>query len=152
MKQVILKIGGMSCSACSNGLEKYLNKQDKIESATVNLVLAQAKIVYDDTLSISEIEQMIKDSGFESLGVYDPKKEEKEQGISKSFYIFLTLALILLYISMAHMVGLPTLTYLNMDLYPKTYGMTLLLLTIPFLFYFHYYKQKKLFLYLPLNT
>lgn len=135
MKQVILKIGGMSCSACSNGLEKYLNKQDKIESATVNLVLAQAKIVYDDTLSISEIEQMIKDSGFESLGVYDPKKEEKEQGISKSFYIFLTLALILLYISMAHMIGLPTLTYLNMDSYPKTYGMTLLLLTIPFLFY-----------------
>ena len=91
MKQVILKIGGMSCSACSNGLEKYLNKQDKIESATVNLVLAQAKIVYDDTLSVSDIEQMVKDSGFESLGVYDPKKEEKEQKIPKSFYIFLIL-------------------------------------------------------------
>ena len=26
MKKVILRIGGMSCSACSNGLEKYLKK------------------------------------------------------------------------------------------------------------------------------
>ena len=135
MKQVILKIEGMSCSACSNGLEKYLNKQDKIESAIVNLVLAQAKIVYDDTLSVSDIEQMVKDSGFESLGVYDPKKEEKEQKIPKSFYIFLILALILLYISMAPMIGLPTITYLNIASYPKVYGIALLLLTIPFLCY-----------------
>ena len=79
MKKIVLRIDGMTCSACSNGLEKYLNKQDKIESATVNLVLAQAKIVYDDTLSISDIEQMVKDSGFESLGVYDTKKEEKRK-------------------------------------------------------------------------
>ena len=30
MKKIVLKIGGMSCSACSNGLEKYLNKQKGI--------------------------------------------------------------------------------------------------------------------------
>ncbi len=29
MKKVILKIGGMSCSACSNSIEKYLNKQER---------------------------------------------------------------------------------------------------------------------------
>ena len=28
MKRVILKIEGMTCSACSSGLEKNLNKQD----------------------------------------------------------------------------------------------------------------------------
>ena len=78
---------------------------------------------------------MVKDSGFESLGVYDPKKEEKEQKIPKSFYIFLILALILLYISMAPMIGLPTITYLNIASYPKVYGIALLLLTIPFLCY-----------------
>ena len=37
MKKIILSIDGMTCSACSNGLEKYLNKQDGIEKATVNL-------------------------------------------------------------------------------------------------------------------
>ena len=29
MKQVILKVDGMSCSACQNTVEKYLNKQDE---------------------------------------------------------------------------------------------------------------------------
>ena len=33
MRKIILKIAGMSCSACSNGLEKYLNKQEGISSA-----------------------------------------------------------------------------------------------------------------------
>ena len=28
MKKIILSIDGMTCSACSNGLEKYLNKQN----------------------------------------------------------------------------------------------------------------------------
>ncbi len=31
MKKIVLTIGGMTCSACSNGLEKYLNKQDGIK-------------------------------------------------------------------------------------------------------------------------
>ena len=30
MKKIILSIDGMTCSACSNGLEKYLNKQDEL--------------------------------------------------------------------------------------------------------------------------
>ena len=44
MKKIILKIGGMTCSACSNGLEKYLNKQDGVISASVNLVMATAQV------------------------------------------------------------------------------------------------------------
>ena len=46
MKKIILSIEGMTCSACSNGLEKYLNKQDGILNATVNLVMANASIEY----------------------------------------------------------------------------------------------------------
>ena len=44
MKKVLLKIDGMTCSACSTGLEKYLNKQDGIKQATVNLIMNNAKI------------------------------------------------------------------------------------------------------------
>ena len=44
MSKVILSISGMSCSARSNSLEKYLNKQKGIINASVNLVLAQALI------------------------------------------------------------------------------------------------------------
>ena len=55
MKKIVLKIGGMSCSACSNGLEKYLNKQKGIIHASVNLVLAEAIIEYEDTLTLDDI-------------------------------------------------------------------------------------------------
>ena len=37
MKKKILNIEGMTCSACSNGLEKYLNKQDGIKEASVKV-------------------------------------------------------------------------------------------------------------------
>ena len=49
MQKIILKIGGMSCSACQNRLEKYLNKQDGVE-ASVNLVMAEALINYDEEI------------------------------------------------------------------------------------------------------
>ena len=50
MKSVILNVGGMTCSGCSAGLEKYLSKQNGIVSASVNLVLATVKIEYDETI------------------------------------------------------------------------------------------------------
>ena len=49
----------MTCSACSNGLEKYLNKQDGIKSASVNLVMATASIEYENTLSIKDLERKV---------------------------------------------------------------------------------------------
>ncbi len=45
MKKVLLKIGGMSCSACSGSLEKFLNKQDGITTASVNLLMNNAQVV-----------------------------------------------------------------------------------------------------------
>ena len=61
MKKVLLKIEGMTCSACSNGLEKYLNKQDGILNASVNLVMANALVEYDEEkLDIKKIENFVK--------------------------------------------------------------------------------------------
>lgn len=48
MKKVILSVEGMTCSGCSSGLEKYLNKQKEIKQATVNLVMNTASIEYDE--------------------------------------------------------------------------------------------------------
>ena len=135
MKKVILSIGNMSCSACSSGLEKYLNKQKGVVNAYVNLVLAQASIEYDDTLTIDDLNRFVKEAGFESYGVYDPKKETKKRDSKKVLIIFGLLSLLILYISMSHMVGLKTISYLNMKDYPTNYSLCLLILTIPFLIY-----------------
>ena len=63
MQKVILKIEGMTCSACSNTLEKYLNKQKGVIDASVNLVLAQALIQYEDNISIDTLGKYINESG-----------------------------------------------------------------------------------------
>ena len=61
MKNLILSIDGMTCSACSNGLEKYLNKQNGIFNASVNLVMANATVTYDEKILNQEIiEKYIK--------------------------------------------------------------------------------------------
>ena len=132
MKKVLLKIGGMTCSACSSGLEKYLNKQDGIESAAVNLVMNNANIQYDEQkLTLEQIEKFVEKAGFESLGIDNFQKEEKKQNNQKYKLIALgVLAVITLYISMGHMIGLPAVPYLNMHENPINYAIALLILSI----------------------
>ncbi len=137
MKKIILSIDGMTCSACSNGLEKYLNKQNGISSASVNLVMANSLIEYDETiLDQKKIEQFIKQAGFKSLGVFkEDKLETKSKKETVMFFSFLLLAVFLMYVSMGHMVGLPTPSFLNMHDSPIVYTSFLFLLTLPFLAY-----------------
>ena len=132
MKKVLLKIGGMTCSACSSGLEKYLNKQDGIESAAVNLVMNNANIQYDEQkLTLEQIEKFVEKAGFESLGIDNFQKEEKKQNNQMYKLIALgVLAVITLYISMGHMIGLPAIPYLNMHENPINYAIALLILAI----------------------
>lgn len=131
--KVILSIKGMSCSACSSGLEKYLNKQDGVIDASVNLVMAQASITYLDNLSVADLERFVKEAGFESLGIYDEKKELRKQ--ERKIYPLIVsgiLIIILMIISMGHMIGI---NIIDMDKYPVIYSSVLLILVIPFLVY-----------------
>ena len=137
MKKIILKIEGMTCSACSNGLEKYLNKQEGIISASVNLVMATAEIEYDETkVNLKMLDTFVKKAGFKSLGEYTGKEEENKNKKEKIlFIIYGIIAIVLLYISMGHMMGLPIFDLLDMSKNPVNYAISLFLLTILFLIY-----------------
>ena len=132
MKKVVLNIEGMTCSACSNGLEKYLNKQEGVISASVNLVMATALIEYEDNLSIKDLNRFVKEAGFKSLG---EKKEEKKSNELTKLIIFSILGIILMYISMGQMINLPTPKILNMMESPRVYAITLMILSLLFIFY-----------------
>lgn len=137
MKKIILAIDGMTCSACSNGLEKYLNKQKGIVNASVNLVMSNALIEYDEKiLNQEKIEEFVKQAGFKSLELYkniEQKDNRKKEKIK--FIIFTILAIILMYVSMGHMIGLPSPEILNMHTHPLVYTCTLLVFTILFIIY-----------------
>ncbi len=131
MKKVLLKIGGMTCSACSSGLEKYLNKQDGVVRANVNLVMNNASIEYDDKkLSLKDIEKFVDKAGFESLGIDNLKKEERKKSGEKINLILTSIfSILILYVSMAHMIRLPNISLISMMEHPLNYAVLLLVLT-----------------------
>ncbi len=137
MKKITLGISGMTCVACSNAITKHLSKQNGILSANVNLVMANATIEYDEqVLNIKQIENFIKQSGYKSTGIYKFNSEAKKIKTNKILLIiFGVLTAVLLYISMGAMINLPIPSFLNMHSASLSYAITLLVLTIPFLFY-----------------
>jgi len=130
MKKIILNIEGMTCSACSNGLEKYLNNQKGISKAVVNLVMATASIEYEDYLSIKELNKYVEEAGFKSLG---KGQEEIRKNNVISTIIFSILGIILMYVSMGHMLKLPVPNILNTNTNPVIFATALFIFTIPFL-------------------
>ena len=137
MKKITLSIDGMTCSACSNGLEKYLNKQQGVEKAVVNLVMASATVEYDEKiLDVAKIEKFVEEAGFKSLGEFKEIKIEKQDKKEKIlFTVYTILAIILMYISMGHMINLPTIEFLNPHTHTVNYIVSLLILTIAFIIY-----------------
>ena len=137
MKKIILSIDGMTCSACSNGLEKYLNKQNGVYNASVNLVMANATVDYDEKiLNQEKIEEFVKQAGFKSLGEFkEIKFEEKSKKEKIKFIVFTILAIVLMYISMGHMINLPTIPFLVPHTNSTNYMISLLILTICFMWY-----------------
>ena len=130
IKKIVLKIDGMTCSACSNGLEKYLKRQEGIVDVNVNLILAIATITYEN-IKIKDIENYIKEAGFKSLGEFKTLDDNTTFKKEKNLLVFYGLLLIILmYITMSHMIGLP-----NLDNYPPIYSLTLILFSLVFLIY-----------------
>ena len=134
MKKIVLKISGMTCSACSSGLEKYLSKQKGISSASVNLVLSLATIEYD-SISVKTIEKYISEAGFKSLGEFKKIGELESNSSDKHKLIILGLVVIfLMYVSMYHMFNAPAFPLLNHD-HLVILATFMLLVSIIFLIY-----------------
>ena len=134
MKKIILKIDGMTCSACSSSLEKYLLKQDGINDALVNLVMSSASISYEDNISIDDLNRFVSEAGFKSLGIYD-EQEKKDDNKNIYFIVNGLLALLVLYISMSHMVHLPVIPFLHMTNHPINYSVCLFIFSIYFIYF-----------------
>ena len=137
MKKIILSIDGMTCSACSSGLEKYLNKQNGIKNASVNLVMANASIEYDEKIvTRDKLDEFVKKAGFKSLGEFKEIRKDSKSKIQKLiFIIFTVLAILLMYVSMGHMINLPTIDFISPHTHVTNYMIFLLVITIAFLVY-----------------
>ena len=134
MKNIILNVGGMTCSGCSAGLEKYLNKQDGIFSASVNLVLATVKIEYDENLlDVNKLNKFIEEAGFTSYGEeYNKNKRKPERFV---LLIYTVLTILLMYISMGNMFKIKMPNIIDMHSNPIIYAVSLAVITFLYFIY-----------------
>ena len=114
-KKLELKIDGISCQACVAKIERKLSRTGGVEKALVNISNNMADIEYNEKeIKASEIMKIIEKLGYTPKRREDLKDKEEAIRAEKKLKSELTkskiaiiLSLILMYISMSHMLGLP---------------------------------------------
>lgn len=80
MEKADLDIDGMTCAACSNRIEKVLNKQKGVKHATVNLTTESATVEYNPGLvDVEALICKVKNMGYDAK----PKVEAEEKQTHK---------------------------------------------------------------------
>jgi Cu+-exporting ATPase len=110
---VTIPIGGMTCAACSQRVERALRKLEGIETVTVNLATEKASILYDpQKVRLSALRETIEKAGYHALetsktGAIDEDKLRKEREIKilwTKFIVAVSFGAPLLYIAMVPMI------------------------------------------------
>lgn len=106
-EKVELQITGMTCAACSNRIEKVLNKMDGIERATVNLALEKAQVEYERSMVspqdiISKIEKLGYGAAMKESEGEESNKEKELKKQQVKFFSALILSLPLVWAMVGH--------------------------------------------------
>ena len=104
----------MTCSNCSIGIEKYLNKINGINKVTVQLLQGEMDVDFeDDLINTQTIIQLVNKLGYKAYLSGEKNKQAKSQTVKlkRRFLISLVFLLPLLYFSMGEMLSLPVFEY-----------------------------------------
>ncbi len=112
-------ITGMTCSACSSGIERSVSALSGVNSAQVSLMGKSMRLDFDESvLSEDEVFNCVQALGY---GIYDEgtAPDEKRAGEDKklfiNFIVSVCLVVPLMYLSMGHMLKLPMPFFFDKD-------------------------------------
>ena len=123
-------VTGMTCAACSSGIERTVSKLKGVEACSVSLMGESMEVSFDESVvSDARIKSAVSALGY---GAYDfgavPEKKKKRFTLGVRFVLSLILLIPEMYLSMGHMMGIPVPHgWLN---YGFQVGLTLLILLI----------------------
>lgn len=148
MKQKF-SILGMSCAACVSHVNKAVVHLKGVNNVDVNLLSNSMVVDYDETVvNINDIINAVSDAGY-GAKIYE--KVNNNATLKKDLHkliIAFILLILLMYVSMGHMVGLPLPPFLTGHMNALWYALTQLVITIPVLIIYRKYfisGYKKLF-------
>ena len=112
------KVTGMSCAACSARVEKAVGALESVDACTVNLLSGDMLVV--GTATRDDVRRAVVKAGY---GISEPvsfqEQTDKRGSETRPFVIrlvvSLVLVLILMYIAMGHMAGLPLPLFLEIN-------------------------------------
>lgn len=100
------EVKGMSCVICKNTVEKGLKKLKGVNDCKVNLLENEATIQYDENIVSEEmLSKTVSDLGYELI----IKKTNSYNYLKNKLFISIFLVIILMFFSMGHMIGLPSI-------------------------------------------
>ena len=152
-------VTGMSCAACSAAVEKAVSRLDGVESAQVNLLANSMVCTYDELKTDpSAVIAAVEKAGFGAAEAAEagqtsavPKAKSKEApgdgftAIRTRLWVSVVFLVVLMYVSMGHMIGLPLPHFLHGTQNAGPFAFLQFLLTLPVLyvnrkFYFNGFK------------
>ncbi|MCC5912366.1 MAG: copper-translocating P-type ATPase [Clostridiaceae bacterium] len=79
-EKVTLKVQGMTCSACSNRVEKVLNKMEGVIAANVNFAVEKVTVEYDpQKIRLVDLKRKVSSAGYELILEEDEEKEDIDE-------------------------------------------------------------------------
>lgn len=131
------KVSGMSCAACQASVERAVSAVSGVDSVTVSLITNSMTVAFDETAVSDELLcKAVADAGY-SAGEWtktqntDAEDAKKYASMKKRLIASAVFAVLMMYITMGHMIGLPLPDFLSPHHAPLGYAAVQILLALP---------------------
>lgn len=150
MKKQKFNVFGMTCSACSANVTAVVSKLNGVKNAQVNLLAKELVAEYDENLVKDEdIISAVTKIGYKAFlqdetgsaggknnfkQKWDIRKQESEREtkeLKTRFYYSIGFLMVLMYVSMGSMMGLPLPSIISQSENPMLWAFTQFLLSLP---------------------
>ena len=127
-------IEGMTCASCVNHVDKSVRKVKGVEDVNVSLLTNSMEVDYscDD----KDIITAVDNAGYKAF--LNKTKEKKDHSLRNLIIAFVFLIL-LMYVSMEHMIGLPLPPFLSGHENALYFSLAQLILTLPIVIIYHHF-------------
>ena len=101
-------VEGMTCAACVSAVESSVANLPGVESVSVNLVTTEL-VINGENVNESEIYEAIYKSGYKIT----KEKQKVNKNGNKKLIIAIIISVLLMYVSMGEMLGIPLIGFLK---------------------------------------
>ena len=143
MKKEEFALEGLQCAGCVSTVEKVVRDLPGVKEANVNLATEKMMVQFNPKeADVQKIMETVSLAGYQAILINDEedvlektaiKKEKQLQSLKVRAWVSGVFAIVLLYIAMGEMIGLPLPQILQPMEHPIVFSVTQLILVIPVL-------------------